>query len=94
MNINKLSSTFEEAFIDQAVCVTTKLATENKSGLGLIVFRGVLKDMDDHFLYLADPNNINTAVSWADVASVESLDIASEATAELMKEKEKQGLSG
>lgn len=83
MKAKELSTAFD-AFELRAVTVNTTLEVSSEEGVGVMSYRGILIDKDDFLIYLGyNEEEVTTAISWNDIASIELLDVEQEMANEL-----------
>lgn len=71
MKSNELADCFDD-LVSVPVIVNTKIQTENKHGVGILTYRGIIVDKDDFMLYLGDsPKSAKYAIRWDEVYSIE-----------------------
>lgn len=75
MKTSELSDCFD-VFQLKPVTISTRMEVENKEGIGVMIYTGILVDKDDFMIYLGyNEEEVTTAINWEDICTIELFDI-------------------
>lgn len=92
MKSSSISPIFANSFMGEPIAINTKIQVETEQGIGLMTYRGILIDFDDYMCYIGiNEQEVNTAIKWEEIASIELLDLEAEEKMELMNKEPASG---